>query len=165
MSKQTKHKLPAKDWLPFFEAAGILSEELEACKSERSRAIKLGQFLSTKVGREVPIQVGDRTGKATLESDMDRANTKVYYLRVVWDTPPPPQVQLEDDKLKEEIRKKTKKSKKQRADSTQRPDERKSSAATQGNSRSGSSPAEGMADQVRTTTRVEKAEGNSEDWS
>ena len=104
MTEQKQQKQPAADWLPHFERAGILQDELLACKSERSKAIKLGQFLSPKVGREVPVQVGGRTGKAVLRVEQDRAKTKRYFIEVTWDGKP-----QEGEKTGKKKAKKTKK--------------------------------------------------------
>ena len=50
--------------------------------------VGMGNLLTRHVGREVPIEVGDRTGKAKLCRDDDRAKTKRYFFRVAWDAEP-----------------------------------------------------------------------------
>lgn len=87
MSEPSHGSLPPKDWEPFFQKAGVRVEELIACKSSRSKAIKIGLFFSTLVGREVPIQVMERTGTAVLRIETGRAKEKRYYFEVRWDTP------------------------------------------------------------------------------
>ena len=52
---------------------------------QRARAIKIGQFLSPLVGREVPIQAGGKTGKAVLRVEPGRSKERRYYAVVTWD--------------------------------------------------------------------------------
>jgi hypothetical protein len=79
--------LTAAKWVRFFEAAGVMSDVLAAARGEQARAIAVGKFLSGKVGREVPITIGGRTGKATLRAAEGRSRQKSYYFEVVWDSP------------------------------------------------------------------------------
>jgi hypothetical protein len=88
MAKPRKQKLPAKDWLPFFEEAKILTDALNECKSEHGKAILLGKFLSPMVGREVRVLVGNRTGKTVLRVAEDRSKAKSYFFEVTWDKQP-----------------------------------------------------------------------------
>jgi hypothetical protein len=78
-------KLSPKDWEDFFRKAKVRVEELEACKSKQSKAIKIGRFLTPNVGREVPIQVNGCAGKAVLRAEEGRSKEKRYYFVVTWD--------------------------------------------------------------------------------
>src|SRR5262249_847901 len=73
-----------------FHKAGVLVEELGACKSSRAKATKIGQFFGPLKGREVPIQVSGRTGRAILRVEEGRAKERRYYCEVVWDDAPEP---------------------------------------------------------------------------
>lgn len=79
------NKKTAKDWEPYFRKANVRVEDLDASKSSRSKTIKIGQFLSPNVGREVPIQVGDRSGKAVLRVEEGHAKEKRYFFEIMWD--------------------------------------------------------------------------------
>jgi hypothetical protein len=83
--KMPLRTLVATGWEPHLRKAEVLVEELSGCKSERARAIRIGQFLSPKVDREVAIQVRGRTGRATLRLEKRRANEKAYFFEVLWD--------------------------------------------------------------------------------
>lgn len=76
---------PPKEWVPFFDKANIRADDLAACKSNKAKSIKIGLFLSPKVGRAVPIEVKGRTGKAVLRVEEGRAKEKRYYFVVTWD--------------------------------------------------------------------------------
>ena len=78
-------KLTPTDWAPYFRSANVLTEDMEGSKGTKARAIRIGQFLSPKVGRQVPIQVDKLEGKATLRSVTGRAKEKRYWLEVEWD--------------------------------------------------------------------------------
>lgn len=137
MSKPKKQKLPASEWLPYFEEAKVLAEELEKCKSERARAIKLGQFLGPMLGREVPVQVGDRTGKAVLRvEEKKHAKAKEYFFEVAWDFEPP------------RCKDKVKKTKKAEAGASKNQKKQKPVAAATGGAKTGG----------------KKAKGNGEEW-
>lgn len=58
----------AAKWLPVVQSAGVLTEMLGQAKNDQARAIAVGKFLSAKVGQEVPVTQGGRTGKAVLRS-------------------------------------------------------------------------------------------------
>jgi len=77
--------LPAAEWEPFFKRAEVHSDELGACKSERSRSIRIGKFLGPMIRRSVPIQVHGRCGTATLRMDEGRGRVKRYGFMVRWD--------------------------------------------------------------------------------
>jgi hypothetical protein len=79
---------PVPDWERFFHKAGVRTEELGGCKGRRAKSIRIGQFLSPLVGREVPIEVRGRTGRAVLRSVPGRSRTKRYVFEIVWDEPP-----------------------------------------------------------------------------
>jgi len=81
--KKITQKFTAAEMLRFF--AGPRAEELQACQSTRARAIKVGQFLAPKVGREVPVEVDGRAGKAVLRVEEGRAKERRYYFEFSWD--------------------------------------------------------------------------------
>ena len=53
-------------------------------KTPHTRAIKLGQWLSAKVGREIPVCVGGRNGNAVLRVIKGRSRETKYYVEVTW---------------------------------------------------------------------------------
>src|SRR5262245_40270960 len=79
----------AAKWVPVVQSAGVLSEMLGQAKNDQARAIAVGKFLSGKVGQEVPVAHGGRTGKAVLRSAGGRARQKTYFFEVTWDSTPP----------------------------------------------------------------------------
>ena len=79
----------AADWEPYFRSAKVLVEELDACKSQQARAIRIGKFLSPLIGKIVPIQVKGRTGTAELVKVAGRSREKNYGVVVRWDSPSP----------------------------------------------------------------------------
>ena len=83
--------LPAAKWVPILEAAGLALSVLGDAKTPHARAIKLGQWLSAKVGREMPVCVGGRNGKAVLRVIGARANEKRYYFEVILESAPQPE--------------------------------------------------------------------------
>jgi hypothetical protein len=85
MKKDEVRTRVPKEWEPYFRRANVHVEELDACKSKQCRAIKIGRFLSPKVGREVPILIKGRAGKATLQVAVGRAKEKRYSFKVTWD--------------------------------------------------------------------------------
>jgi hypothetical protein len=86
MSKSDRESLMPTDWETYFRDADVRVEELDACKSKRGRAIKIGQFLSPLVGREVLIEVKGRTGRAVLRVESHRSKAKRYFFEVTFDT-------------------------------------------------------------------------------
>jgi len=85
--------LPAAKWLPILDAAGLTPQSLADAKTPHARAIKLGQWLSAKVGRELRVCIRGRNGKAVLRVIGARANEKRYYVEITWDRaqkPAPP---------------------------------------------------------------------------
>jgi hypothetical protein len=93
----TIRKLLAAGWESFFRKAGVRVEDLNASKSNRTRAIKIGQFLSPHVNREVPVQVKGRTGKAVLRAEEGRAKEKRYFFVVTWDDEPTASTPVHDN--------------------------------------------------------------------
>ncbi len=83
--------LPAAKWVPIFDAAGIAPPAPGDAKTPHARAIKVGQWLSAKVGRETPVCIKGRHGKAVLRVIGVRSNEKRYYFEVTWDSVPPPE--------------------------------------------------------------------------
>lgn len=119
------NKRTAMEWERFFISANVRVEALGACKSTRSKAIKIGQFFAMSLGREVPIEVSGRTGKAVLKVISKRAKEKRYYFEITWDDSVAPEKtrggSREDDKnsktklAKKETRNPEKPEKKRRA--------------------------------------------------
>jgi hypothetical protein len=106
--------LPAAKWLPIIDAAGITPPGLADAKTQRARAIKVGQWLSAKVGREMPVSISGRDGKAVLRVFGARANEKRYYIEVTWnqaqasDLPTESKRRSESPKIKAKAKVKTK---------------------------------------------------------
>jgi len=85
LKKTNPRGLAAAAWEPFFQKAQIAVDRLQAAKSEKAKTTIIGRMLSQYVGREVPIAVEGRTGKATLRVETARAKQKTYHFEVVWD--------------------------------------------------------------------------------
>ena len=79
--------LPAAEFEDIFRKAGVLVPALDAAKSAKAKATRIGKFLSLNVGREVPIEVDGRTGKAKLCLTIGRAKKKLYHFEIRWDEP------------------------------------------------------------------------------
>jgi hypothetical protein len=77
----------AGDWVDLFVGAGVRADELIGPGGTRSKSIKIGQFFTPLVGREVPIEVKGRRGTAVLRAEMGRAKEKRYYFEVRWEQP------------------------------------------------------------------------------
>ena len=77
--------VPAGNWEALFKKAGVETDRLDAAKSEKARTTILGNFLAQNVGREVPIEVKGRTGKATLRMNVGRGRQKHYHFEIRWD--------------------------------------------------------------------------------
>ena len=78
--------LPPGKWEDHFRKAGVRVEDLNGARSGQARATILGNFLSQHQGREVPIQVGDRSGRARLRVTGE-TRPRRYYFEYIWDTP------------------------------------------------------------------------------
>jgi hypothetical protein len=87
--KDPKHNeasgLPPAKWQDHFRTARVLVEELDGARSAQARATILGNFLSQNQGREVPIQVGDRSGRARLCVTAGDGKPRRYYFAIAWD--------------------------------------------------------------------------------
>jgi hypothetical protein len=87
--KDPKHNeatgLAPGKWEDQFRTARVLVEELDGARSAQARATILGNFLSQNQGREVPIQLGDRSGRARLCLTAGDGKPRRYYFAVVWD--------------------------------------------------------------------------------
>jgi hypothetical protein len=77
--------LPPGKWEGHFRTAGILIEELDRVRSAQARATIPGNFLSQNQGREVPIKVGDRSGRARLCVARGDGKPRHYYFEIAWD--------------------------------------------------------------------------------
>ena len=89
-------------WEEYFRRARVQVEALDATKSDQGRATILGRFLAQNQGREVPISVGGRPGKARLCVEPGGKRQRLYSFQITWDeapppgTPPPAEVDLTD---------------------------------------------------------------------
>ena len=79
--------LSAKGFEDIFQKAGVLADGLDGAKSAAAKATRIGKFLAPNVGREVPISVNGRSGKAKLCMSQVRSNQKLYHFEVRWDGP------------------------------------------------------------------------------
>jgi hypothetical protein len=77
--------LPPAKWQDHFRTARVLVEELDGARSAQARATILGNFLSQNQDREVPIQVGDRSGRARLCVAGGDGKPRRYYFAIAWD--------------------------------------------------------------------------------
>ncbi|VTU00921.1 unnamed protein product [Gemmataceae bacterium] len=88
MAENENTKLTAEGWLRFFLRSNLLNKELTEAKSAKAKSILIGKFLGRNVDRTVPIQVGGRSGLATLRVEPRRSNQKRYFFEVRWDAEP-----------------------------------------------------------------------------
>ena len=86
-TKRKQKAIPAGKWEILFKKASIEKEKLEVAMSERGRSTIIGNFLSQNVGREVPIEINSRTGKATLRMVLGSGKQKRYFFEILWDEP------------------------------------------------------------------------------
>ena len=97
--KASKHEaefgLSPSKWEDMFRRAKVQVEALDAAKSERARATLLGSFLSQNIGREVPIEVKGRTGKARLLAVDAGKKQRRYWFEITWDEERPADVRQE----------------------------------------------------------------------
>lgn len=80
---------PASEWEPIFRRAHVLAEELDASASKKSRATRIGRFLGPLLDRQVPVQVRDRQGTATLRVREGRARERRYFFVFAWESGEP----------------------------------------------------------------------------
>jgi hypothetical protein len=83
-----KDALQASEWADLFESTKVVADVRDWAKTPKSAATVIGKYLSRYVGRQVPIQIRDQAGIATLETQTGRSKTKRYYFEVVWDSSP-----------------------------------------------------------------------------
>jgi len=97
--KASKHEaefgLSPSKWEDMFRRAKVQVEALDAARSERARATLLGSFLSQNIGREVPIEVKGRTGKARLLAVDAGKKQRRYWFEITWDEEQPADVRQE----------------------------------------------------------------------
>ena len=97
--KASKHEaefgLFPSEWEDLFRRAKVQVEALDAARSERARATLLGSFLSQNIGREVPIEVKGRTGKARLLAVDAGKKQRRYWFEITWDEEQPADVRQE----------------------------------------------------------------------
>ncbi len=77
------------EWEPLFRKAGIQGPALEAARSSQAKATLIGNFLSTNLGREVPVQVQTCTGRARLVAFDAGQRQKRYAFEMAWVGPHP----------------------------------------------------------------------------
>jgi hypothetical protein len=80
-------KLTPQEWESLFRDAHLRVEELNGCRSNRSRSIFIGKFLSSLVNRELPVTIKGRTGRAVLRVEEGRSNSRRYFVEYFWDPP------------------------------------------------------------------------------
>jgi hypothetical protein len=73
------------EWVPVIRDAGLLQHELGNAASDRARATVVGKFLGGRLGRAVPIAVGDSAGTATLRAQQGHARQRRYWFEVSWE--------------------------------------------------------------------------------
>jgi hypothetical protein len=99
LMKASKHEaefgLSPSKWEDMFRRAKVQVEALDAARSERARATLLGNFLSQNLGREVPIEVKGRTGKARLLAVNAGKKMRRYWFELTWDEEQPADVRQE----------------------------------------------------------------------
>jgi len=83
----TKLGLPAGEWVPVLERAGILTDKLGSAPP-RSKATTLGQFLSKMVDRSVYVDAEPGQSTCTLRKYPGRSNKKLFYFEVREQNPP-----------------------------------------------------------------------------
>jgi hypothetical protein len=71
--------------VPILVAAGLSPPGIDDAKTPHAKAIKLGQWLGAKVGREIPVCVRGRNGKAVLRVVKGRSRETQYYIEVTWE--------------------------------------------------------------------------------
>jgi hypothetical protein len=148
-------KLPPKEWGQYFQKAQIRTEELDKAKNNRGKGVVIGRFFSPNVGREVPIEVKGRTGKAVLHVENGRAKEKRYFFVVTWDDEAATATSKTDDH--QPTKKSEKKTKKFAGNMKPAPTKR-ASGGVKPKPASKSKPAS-KKKPVRSTTG-----GNNEDW-
>ena len=76
--------LGSQDWLPVVVQSGIAEAELNAAKTDRAKAVKIGIQFSGLLNRGFNVEVGNRTGKARLLKVEARKRVG-YHFEVVLD--------------------------------------------------------------------------------
>jgi hypothetical protein len=76
--------LGSQDWLPVVVQSGIAEAELNAAKTDRAKAVKIGIQFSGLLNRGFDVEVGNRTGKARLLKVEARKRVG-YHFEVVLD--------------------------------------------------------------------------------
>jgi len=77
----TRLGLPAGEWVPVFEKAGILTDKLGLAPS-RSKATIVGQFFSKMVDRSVTVDAEPQQLTSTLRKHLGRSNKKLFFFEV-----------------------------------------------------------------------------------
>jgi len=84
----------SQEWLPIFRDVRLRQAELTAAGAERAQAAIVGKFFSSRIGRVVPVHVGDKTGNATVWVQPGRSRQRRYWIEISWNdtvtTPTPP---------------------------------------------------------------------------
>jgi hypothetical protein len=73
-----------KEWVSVFRESGLGQKELVPGGPERSHSTFVGKFFTSRVGKAVPVQVGDKVGEATLRAKPGAARQRLYWIEVVW---------------------------------------------------------------------------------
>lgn len=82
---QTDSGLPARDLVPLFRHANLLTEKLVENKSQTAKSTTIGGFLSPYIDRSVPIEAGSRQGRATLRRIQGRSRSARYRFDIEWE--------------------------------------------------------------------------------
>jgi hypothetical protein len=85
-------ELTALRWVPIFDAAKVLENELDAAKGERSKATTVGQFFARSVGKTVTVTDKEREQRLTLRMRFGRAKKKMYFFEPAGGPAAPPAV-------------------------------------------------------------------------
>jgi hypothetical protein len=90
VDKNTFGKAP-KEWLPLFRDARLLQKELHESANDHAQTIAAGRFFGSRLGKTVPIQVGDKPARATLRVQPGRSRQRRYWFEITWEEAAPGQ--------------------------------------------------------------------------
>ena len=85
LSFMSTPEMPARDWIRHFDQLQFFEEQNGAI-SDRAKSVKIGSYLSSRVGREVPFEVSGLGGRATLRIRPGRSRSSLYCFDIRWDT-------------------------------------------------------------------------------
>lgn len=76
---------PPRDWIVYFDQLQFFGDQQEGL-SERAKSIRIGNYLGSMVGRQLPIEVMGLSGRAVLHRRQERSRTNLYYFELSWDS-------------------------------------------------------------------------------